>query len=244
MRTTKILALGAVSAIGVGLGCATVIGLDPAQTSACTDPTNQTALGQDQAGFLGNVVACAATNKEDLGRTSACIQGQDGGLSTQCADCFAVNGVCALTSCGMECGVHGADNAQCQTCVDLKCNDGLVMCGGTPIYACIDPNNAMALMEHMASIEMDSRMCGIMLTTNPDVDAVASCIEMMDRLSHPCALCYAQMDVCAVNHCKVCVYNPMDPACNECVIGACNATFALCSGIQQDAGVPDTGGPD
>jgi hypothetical protein len=240
MRTIKILALGAASAIGVGLGCATVIGLQPAQTSACTNTKDQTALGAHQARFVADVVACTVTNKKDLDTASACIQGQDG-LSKQCADCFTVSGVCALTSCGMECE-NGAVSDLCHQCVARNCDDGLVMCAGMPVYACVDDHDATALMTHLTTLERDSMMCGLMLATDPD--AVASCIATADGLSHACALCYAELAVCAVTNCTDCVNDPMGTACSDCVTLACNGALTLCSGLPQEAGVPDAGGSD
>jgi hypothetical protein len=232
MRTLRILGLTTAGAIGAGLGCATLIGLSPAAEMSCTDPADQTALGQHQATFVADVLSCAVSSPGDLSVIAACIQAKDG-ISKPCADCSAVNGACASQRCSAMC-LDGAESAPCQTCIAEQCNETLIACAGTPVYACVDPSDLTALDQHAATFETDVETCGIKYTN--DANAVVACIQQQDGLSQPCALCYSQEGLCALAQCSACVNDPTSASCATCVGNACVPAFTLCSGIAPDAG--------
>jgi hypothetical protein len=234
MKRTNIAWLAA-GAMGVGLGCATLIGLDPADPPpACTDQADQSALGRNQATFVADMVACAVQSMGSLSASSACIQSRDK-LSKACADCSAANGACALAHCAQECG-DGTGSTPCQQCVAQYCNADLLACAGTPLYACVDGPDMAALAGHMSSLETDVKNCGS--AHSIDLSATAACVASLDGLTLPCAICYVQAGECAVTNCTECVQNPDSGACATCVTTSCDLAFALCTGIP-----PDDGGP-
>lgn len=234
MKTIKAWWLGAAVTMGAGIGCAALIGLEPADPPpACTDPADQTALGK--ATFVADVLGCTLKSSGDVGGASACIQAKDG-LSQTCSDCAAANGACILQQCNTPCG-DGAGTAACQACIAAKCSPTFLSCAGTPLYACIGASDATALTKHMGSLETDLKTCGRQNTTDPN--AVVACIQHTDDLSQPCAVCFAQQELCAVTECSACVNDPTSTMCPSCVDSTCGPVFALCSGIPSDGGAPD-----
>lgn len=233
MKTSRILGLGAAGAIGAGLGCAALIGLDPADPpTACTDTMDQTMLGNRQTNFVDDVLGCAVSTPGDPSAASTCIQGKDG-VSKGCADCFAVNGACASQNCNMPC-LNGTGSSECQGCIASSCNASLIACAGMPIYGCVDLADGMALAQNAAHFEMDVKLCGLGYTSNEA--AVVACIQKMDGLSQPCALCYTQTGLCVVNLCPMCIKDQTTTMCATCVANDCTPVFTLCSGIAADAG--------
>jgi hypothetical protein len=234
MKKSMILGLGAVSAIGAALGCATLIGLSPAIQQACTNATDQMALGSHPNTFLDDVLGCTASNPGDAGAASACIRGMDG-LSQPCADCSAAYGICATEQCGMMfCGM-GAAPGSCHTCIASQCNAALIACGGTPVDACLDTIDKTALAANASNFETDVQKCS--QNYPKGVNAVVTCFQDQDGLTQPCALCYAQEGLCALGPCKTpCVSDPTGSSCANCVRQNCGGAFTLCSGFPPDAG--------
>jgi hypothetical protein len=226
MKTTITVGLGAAVAVGTALGCAALIGLDPAnQQPACLDTADQTALGAQQD-FAGTLVSCSVLNQSDQNAVSACIHTKMG-ISQQCANCVALGGTCSMQSCLPKC-TGGAITSDCKTCVATACNPTLIACGGMPVYACLDQADQMAVAKHANTIEMELKGCAAMYMGNSA--GVIDCIQQTAGLSQACATCYAEEGLCALSQCPMCVDNPMDTSCLNCVGMSCGPVFALCSG--------------
>ncbi len=233
MRTIRILGLGAAAAIGAGLGCAALIGLDPADPQpACTNTADLAAMGAHEVTFVGDLVGCTLSNPGDPGAATACIQAKDR-VSTACAGCAAESGACGGQSCAEACS-GGASSGPCEACIASQCSPAFVACAGFPIYACVDAPDTMALAKHAASTTDDLHMCEAAHAA--DQSAVVACIEEADEITPACATCFAQEGLCALTECSMCVDDPTSAGCMSCFNSTCLPVFTLCSGIQDDGG--------
>jgi hypothetical protein len=113
---------------------------------------------------------------------------------------------------------------------------------GTVTNACTDSADQMVITSPNSTLTADTHSCE--LNNIGNMSAVSMCLQTMDKLSKPCADCFAAYADCGAMNCLTpCLANASSPACQSCIQSMCGPAFVSCSGLTNIT-PPSDGGTD
>lgn len=166
----------------------------------------------------------------------------EGGVSADCAGCYAQAGQCAAdTGCAAICIVNPA-GPDCHTCLmGSGCLDAFQQCSGRTALIGPGPsaegcdNPADAAAHESSDVSGAALQCSLSCQAADDTieNCTSTCVSAAAGLTEGCGDCYGESMACVIQWCSTpCAADPTSAMCSGCMVeGGCANAFEQCAGI-------------